>query len=261
MPLFTKSILAGVAALLSIPVFGSAIIGANYPSPILFHLIDVIQGQTTTTVASTNAPNWGLGLPMSAPLITSIATSSNTSAASGLASSTPYVFQVAALDGTGTTTLVGSATITTDASTTQHAPEDIVLKWAPVNGATGYAIFFGTSTIVGSGLTQYFLATTSGQFTFSTSTGSRAGSNINQDTTAFSGIVVPSGATIFNDSINTATSSKAASTTALQVNGTAVMTANGTPTACMSDTAGAVFFNQANKHQWGCDGTNRVKIF
>lgn len=261
MPLFTKTITAGLAALLSIPIFGSAILGANYASPFLTHLVDIINGANTKVAVSTNAPNWAVGLPIAVPLISSVATSSYGSAASGLASSTPYVFQIAAIDGTGTTTLVGSATITTDASTTQNSPEVLNVKWTPVNGATGYAVFFGTSTAIGTGLTQYFLATTSGQYTFSTSTGSLPGSYTRSETTAFSELLNPGGADIFNDNINNGTSTAAASTTAVEINGTAVITAGGTTTACEADTAGAIFFNQANSHEWGCNGSSWQKVF
>jgi hypothetical protein len=261
MPLFTRTFQI-IGGLLYVPVFATAILGASYGYGVLTHLADVVNGSNTATVVATNAPNWEFGLPVTSPLISSIATSSNGSAASGLASSTPYVFEVAALDGTGTTTLVSSATITTDASTTQNAPEDINISWTSVNGATGYAIFFGTSTVVGTGgLTQYFLATTSGTYNFATSSGSLSGSYTKSDTTAFSEVLNPNGTDIFNDNLNSATSSRPASTTAVQINGTAVVTAGATTTACEADTAGAIFFNTSNSHEWGCNGTAWTKIF
>src|SRR5437016_5911666 len=100
MPLFTK-VAAGIAALLSIPVFGVAIIGANYSSAILNHLVDIVQGANTNTVVSLNAPNWGNGIPLAVPVATTISTSTGSS----LASSTPFSFEIAALDGNGTTTV------------------------------------------------------------------------------------------------------------------------------------------------------------
>ena len=42
MPLFTKNTL--IAALLAIPVFGTAVIGANYSSIITHHLVDITNG-------------------------------------------------------------------------------------------------------------------------------------------------------------------------------------------------------------------------
>jgi hypothetical protein len=257
---FTITKYIGGAAV-SVVVFLTGVIGANYSGAFFTHLAEVVNGSNTQTVVALNAPNWASGISMMPPVISSIATSSNPTAASGLASSTPYIFEVAALDGTGTTTLVTPTTITTDASNTQPLPEDINIKWALVNGATGYAIFFGTSTTIGNGLTQYFLATTSGQYTFSTSSGSLAGSYTKNDTTAFSELLNPNGTDIFNDNLNGATSTRAASTTAVQVNGTAVITAPATTTACESDTAGAIFYNGANSHEWGCNGTAWQKIF
>jgi hypothetical protein len=249
--------IGGVAV--TVAIYFSAIIGANYQGAILNHLADIVNGNTTTTVVATNAPNWSIGLPITSPTISSIATSS---VASGLASSTPYIFEVAALDGTGTTTLEGSQSMTSDSASSGQGAEALVIQWTPVNGATGYAIYFATSTTVAStGLGQYFLATTSSQYTFSTSTGSLAGSYTKADTTAFSEILNPAGTDIFNDNLNTATSSKAASTTAVQVNGTAVITAQSTTTACESDTAGAIFYNASNSHEWGCNGTAWTKIF
>jgi hypothetical protein len=254
--------IGGVAV--AVAVYFSSVLGINYQSAILHHTVDVINGNNTSTVVATNAPNWSSAIPMTPPVISSIATSSYGSAASGLASSTPYTFQVAALDANthGTTTLGVPATITTDASTTQNYPEDIILKWSNVNGATGYAIYFATSTTVpAAGLGQYFMATTSGQYTFSTSTASLTGSYTNPDTTAFSEIINPNGTDVFNDSLNGATSTAAASTTALQIGGTMAAVASATTTACEADTAGSVFFNTTNKIEWGCNGTSWTKIF
>jgi hypothetical protein len=249
------------ALTVSIAVFLTSVTGASYPGAILDHLANVVNGSQTQPVASLNAPNWQFGLSMTPPLITSIATTSG-SVTAGLASSTPYTFAVAALDGTGTTTLISLSSMTTDASNTQNVPEQMIVKWLPVNGATGYAVFFSTSTTVSNAdMKQYFYATTSGQFTFSTSTGSLAGTYSKDDTTAFSELLSPASSDIFNDNINAATSSVAASTTALQVNGTTVITASATTTACESDTAGAIFWNTANSHEWGCNGTTWKLIF
>lgn len=252
--------LGGITA--TIAIFFSSVIGPNYQGLILNHLADIVNGNNTTSIVSTNAPNWEVGLPMPSPVFSSVASSSNGSAASGLASSTPYTFEIAALDGSGTTTIFTSSTFTTDASNTQQYPEDIVLKWGAVNGAAGYAIYFGTTTTVPStGLSQYFFATTSNQYTFSTSTGSLSGSYTKNDTTAFSEVLNPLGADIFNDNINISTSSKVASTTGLQVNGDAAIVSQATTTACEADTAGVIFFNLSNKRDWGCNGTTWTAIF
>lgn len=264
MPLYTK-VIAGLVTLLSIPVFGVAIIGANYSSPFLTHLVDIVQGANTRTVASLNAPNWGTGEPLAVPVISSVATSSNGSAASGLASSTPYTFAVAALDGDGTTTISATAVITTDASTTQHYPEDIVVKWPTVVGAQGYAIFFARSSNATT-FSQYFLATSTNgipnnQYTFSTSTGSAAGKDAQTDTTAFSNRIIPGSNSFFNGgSVGFATSTPASSTP-VDINGYVRASLPATSTACYAATAGVIFYNTANGHEWGCNGTTWTKIF
>lgn len=250
-----------VGKILTIPVLASAIIGSAYAqySPFTFHLTDVILGQNTTTVAAANAPNWGIGIPIAQPVVSSIATSSYGSAASGLASSTTYYFAIAAIAGNGTTTLSSGVTMTTDASTTQTNPEVVNLKWNALNGATGYAIYFSTTTPL---YNQYFLATTTGAYDFSTSTGSIGGTDVNTDSTAFSELINPNGPDIFNDSINISTSTVAASTTVIQANGTIDAVANGTTTACESDTVGSIFYNLANNHLWGCgSGGTWTKIY
>ena len=257
----TKTVTVGGVAV-AVAVFISSIIGSGYQGGILSHIDDVINGKNTQPVVSLNAPNWESGLFMQSPLITSIATSSHANAASGLASSTSYTFGIAALDSYGTTTLISFATQATDASTTQPRPEDIILKWNAVPGATGYAIFFGTTTTQNSAnLTQYFLATTSGQYDFSTSTGSIAGSYTKSNTTAYENLLNPAGPSWFNSGLTSATSTAPASTTALQVNGTAVFSASATTTACETDTTGAIFFNTSNGHEWGCNGSTWTKIF
>src|SRR5689334_11818972 len=110
MPLFTRTfqIIAGV---LSVPVLGVSIIGTAYSSPFLDHLADIVTDNTTATVASLNAPNWSYGVPLSQPVGLSGATTTGT-----VASSTAFVFAVAALDGTGTTTLSAVDATTTDAN-------------------------------------------------------------------------------------------------------------------------------------------------
>src|SRR5690242_19480502 len=105
----------GVAVAVAIYLVGGA--SANkYSGAILTHLVDIVQGNSTKTVLALNAPAWALGEPLSAAINSSIATSSLANATSGLASSTPYTFQIAALDGQGTTTLGEAQTVTTDPS-------------------------------------------------------------------------------------------------------------------------------------------------
>jgi hypothetical protein len=262
MPLLTKTFQI-VAGLLSIPIFGTAILAGNYASPFVMHLADVVNGTQTTVVAGTNAPNWSIGTPLTQVVAITAASSSYGSAASGLASSTTYSFAIAAVDPTGTTTLSNVLTFTTDASTTQTYPEVINLSWTPVAGATGYAIFEATGTVSSSsGFSQYFIATSSSNYAFSTSTGSLAGSYTKSDTTAFAFKLNPSGPSYIDGGNGTATGTPvAASGTALEINGGFRNTEVGTSTSCDAQTAGVIFYNTSNSHEWGCNGSTWVKIY
>jgi hypothetical protein len=248
-----------IAGILSVPVFGLAIIGVNYTSPFLFHLADIVNGTNTSVVASTNAPNWAIGTS----LANVIGVSTATSTGGTLATSTSYGFQISAIDvNGGTTTLSALVTGATDSTPTG---ESILLKWASLPGAAGYAIFFGTSSP--SVLTQFFYATSSSaststqQYVFATSTGSLSGSYTKTDTTAFNTEINPIGPSFIEGNNGTATSSPIASSSALEINGNLRVQSNGTTTACFAQTAGAVFYNTANNHEWGCNGTVWTKIF
>src|SRR5579863_1765613 len=122
MPIFTRTfqIIAGV---LSVPVIGAAIIGTAYQSPFLDHLADIVNGSKTTVVDSLNAPNWSIAAPLAQVVGVSSATTTGT-----LASSTPFSIMVAALDGTGTTTLSSAVTQSTDAN--GSANEGLQITWA-----------------------------------------------------------------------------------------------------------------------------------
>jgi hypothetical protein len=263
---FLKNLSIGLGgAAVTVAIYFTAITGASYPSALLNHLEDIIQGSQTRAVVSLNAPNWGEGIPLATPQVSTIATSSNPTAASGLASSTPYTFAVAALDGEGTTTLSSPVTITTDASNTQTLPENVNLTWPAVTGAQGYAIFFATSSTATT-FSQYFLATsTSGvpnsQYTFATSTNSIAGSYTRNTSTAFSLRLLPGSNSFINTGSVGVGTSTPASSTPMDVNGYMRASRPATSTACEADTAGVMFYNAANQHEWGCNGTAWTKIY
>lgn len=246
---------AGLAAAVVIYLAGGAT-AANYGGAILHHLVDVIQGSNTSTVVATNAPAWSIGAQLPQPILRSVATSSYPDATSGLASSTTWYFKVAALDSNnGTTTLSNGLSQTTDASTTQATPEVINLTWPAVAGATGYAVYFSTTT---ARYDQYFVATSTsggvGRYAFATSTGSKAGTNTLTEGTAFSMLLNPAGASWINGGNGTATTS-VASTTALHVNGAIDAISTATTSACFAATVGQIFYNTANSHLWLCDGS------
>ena len=258
MPLFIKVIGAGVAALLSIPVYGSPIIGVNYSSPILTHLADIVSGINTNSDIETNAPNWGYGVPLQQVVGVSAAISTDSGT---VASSTTYSFSVSALDQSGTTTVGTPVTITTGAA--GGANEEIQLTWVPVAGAQGYAVFFGQGTQTSAaGLTSYYLATSSSGYTFSTSTNALSGSYTKTDTTAFADLLQPFGPSYIAGDNGTATGTPvAASSTALELNGGFRSTEVGTTSSCDTQTAGTMFYNTANSHEWGCNGSTWIKVF
>ena len=255
MPLLTKTF-AIVAGLLSIPIFGVATLAVNYASPFVMHLADVVNGSNTAVVASTNAPNWSIGAPLYQVAQPTAATTTGT-----LASSTAFSVAVAAVDGTGTTTL--SAAITQRTDPNGNANEGLIVTWPAVPGATGYAVFVATGTVTtASSFSQYFAATTSGQYDLSTTTGSLTGSYTKSDITAFAFKFNPSGTSYIDGGNGTATGTPlAASGTALEINGGFRNTEVGTTTSCDAQTAGVVFYNTSNAHEWGCNGTKWVIIF
>ena len=239
---------------MSVAVFGSAVIGVNYQGVILSHLADIVNGNITNTVSSLNAPNWGYGIPLATPA----AIASATTTGGTMASSTSEYFSVSALDGFGTTTISNTVTSTTDASSTGLGAEAYEITWSPVPGSSGYAVFFGISPTA---LNNYFYATTSGAYYMaSTTSGALTGSYTKSDTTAFSVLLNPNGPDYINGN-STATTSVAATSTAMQVNGNFVVSAPATTTNCYAGTAGSIFYNTSNSHEWGCNGTAWTKIF
>jgi len=263
-PLLRNASIGLGGAAVTVAIYFTAIIGTNYQGAILNHLASIVQGTLTRTIVALNAPNWGLGQPLATPQVSTIATSSNPTAASGLASSTPYTFAVSALDGDGTTTISSTVTVTTDASNTQPLPEDIVLNWSPVTGAQGYVVFFATSSTAKT-FSQYFIATTTNgvpntQFTFSTSTGSLLGSYSKEDTTAFANRLMSDGSVSFLNGgpVGFGTSTPASSTP-VDVNGY-MRASSATTTACYSATAGVMFYNPANNLLWVCKSAGWTKV-
>lgn len=243
-----------------ISIFFSAITGASYPGAILNHVVDIIQGQNTHTIVAQNAPNWGFGEPLTTPQFSTIATTTGGT----LASSTPIYFEVAALDGDGTTTISTPTSITTDAAGVLSA-ESINLSWSPVTGAQGYAIFVSTTTPANYNL--YWLATSTNgianaTFTYtSTSTSAHSGAITGSDTTAYSNRILPGFNSFFNGGAFGFGTSTPASSTPVDINGYVRASVSATTTACYAATAGVVFFNAANSHEWGCNGTAWTKIF
>jgi hypothetical protein len=260
-PLLRNSSIGVGGAVVVVAIYFSSIIGANYQGAIFTHLASLVQGGNTRTIVALNAPNWGFGQPLATPQVATIATTTGGT----LASSTPISFEVAALDGDGTTTVSTPASLTTDPANATLGAEAINLSWSPVTGAQGYAIFVSTTTPASYNL--YWLATSTNgvpntTFTFTSTSTPLTGSYTKDDTTAFSNRLMPDGSRSFLNGgpIGVGTSTPASSTP-IDINGYVRASRQSTSTACEADTAGVVFYNAANKHEWGCDGTNWNKIF
>jgi len=122
-----------------------------------------IQGGTNNAQIIPVFPSWSVNIPLSPP--TSFAAASSTAHGS-LAQGYPLYFKVAAINAVGTTT-----STTEIATTTQAANTNIDLSWTAVPGATGYAIYYSTTTPGAEN--AYQMATTSNNYDF-TSTSSPA---------------------------------------------------------------------------------------
>jgi hypothetical protein len=246
--------LGGVAV--AVAIYFTGIIGPNYQGAILNHLASLVQGTLTRTVVALNAPNWGSGQSLATPVIASVASTTGGSLGKGV----PISFEVAALDGDGTTTLSLPSTFTTDANS-----ENLNVSWSAITGAQGYAIFVSTTTPALYNL--YWLATTTNSVpnaTYSytsTTTNSLSGSYTKDDTTAFSARILPGYPSFFNGGSVGFGTSTPASSTPVDINGYVRASVPATTTACEPDTAGVVFYNAANSHEWGCNGTSWQKIF
>lgn len=259
-PLIRNTTIGVGGTAVAVAIYFTAIIGGNYQGLILQHLASLVQGNNTKTLVSQNAPNWGFGTPLATPQIASVGTTTGGS----LASSTPLSIKIAALDGDGTTTVSEAASVSTDASTTLLAAEAVNIRWSPVPGAQGYAIFISTTTPASyafyalasstSGLPNafYYLATTSSLL---------SGSYTKDDTTAFSNRLLPGFSSFLNGGPVGIGTSTPASSTPLDVNGYVRAQRNGTSTECFAGTQGVIFFNTANGHEWGCNGISWQLIF
>lgn len=250
---FLKTISVGLGGVLAtVAIYSTGIIGANYPSGILTHLLDIVNGSQTRTVIATNAPNWATGTQISqiVNVTASVATGGT------LASSTAFSFAVAAIDVNGGTTTLStpvSASVPLYSSTSS-----INVIWPSVRGAIGYAVFTATGTVsTAGGFSQYFYATstnaTTTKFTMTTTTGSLAGNFTSSDGTAFSTFVDPQGPSfIEGNGFLSATSSPIATSTSLQLNG-AIRAYSSATSTCAANNDGAIFYHSRDKHLYVCE--------
>ena len=107
-------------------------------------------------------PSWSVNIPLSPP--TSFAAASSTTGGSLSTSSAPTYFEVAASNGTGTTTVSSELSTTTATGSSR-----IHFSWSAVPGANSYFVYFSTTTPGAE--KAYFVATSSTAYDF-TSTSS-----------------------------------------------------------------------------------------
>jgi len=150
---------------------------------VLQTLTAIVNGNQTTYSVDNANPLWAIGIPMQSPIITSAATSTGGS----LASSTVYRFEVDATDNFGSTT--PSAELDAASTIFGTTTTQILVSWYQPTNSTGSRVYFATGT---NAFSQYFAATTSGQYNFSTTTSALTGSPVTQ-TTAYSARFNPLG--------------------------------------------------------------------
>lgn len=109
-------------------------------------------------------PTWSINIPLSFP--GNFSAASSTTGGSLSTSSSPIYFMVSALNSTGTTTPSTELSTTTSTGSSR-----IHFSWTPVPGATGYAVFYSTTTPGAEN--AYQIASTTNQYDF-TSTSSPA---------------------------------------------------------------------------------------
>jgi hypothetical protein len=240
--------LGGIAA--TVAIYSSGIIGANYTSAIVDHIIDIVNGVNTSVVLAPNSPTWSIGIQM--PKIQGVS-ATVVSSNGTLASSTAFTFEVAAIDVQGGTTTLSdpvTANVPLYSSTSS-----INVQWANTPGAATYAIFFATGTVPT--FNQYFYATstnaTTTQFTISTTTGSLSGTFTKLDGTALPDVFNPQGPSFLEgNSLISSTSTLIATSTALQVDGL-IKAYSFATTTCDSTIDGAIFYHAKDKHLYVCE--------
>ena len=210
----TRNLIIGVLALMAFAPFAgaaSSFVQVNFQKLVGLNLVPV-------------STNYSYATQLQQPNVTVASTSPASSLSGG-----KLVLQVAALSATGT------STPSSEYATTTTAKNGLKLSWPTIPGATGYAVYFGTST---PGSEQaYFMAT------------STAGA-VNtfywlQSTSSPTYYSIPSSGSGYFASIGSAT-------TTFDTTGTIRAASSATTTACVAANDGAVFYNAANLHLWLC---------
>jgi hypothetical protein len=152
------------------------------------------------------------------------------SSTSGTLSGGPLVIEVAAL------TLTGTSTPSNEFATTTIPNQAMLITWPPIPGASGYAVYVGTST---SGSEASYLMGTS-----------TAGVPNTQYTLQSTSSVILT--TIQNQGAGYYTTEGSA-TTSIDTTGLLRAQSNAT-TTCVASITGSMFYNPNNSHLWLCVG-------
>lgn len=168
-------------------------------------------------------PTWSINEPLQPPVLATTATTTG----GALGSNSTLYFRVAAITASGTTT--ASSEI---ATTTGPANTAIKLNFTPVANATGYVLYYGTTT-PGSEIAYQATTTPSMVFT-STSTPSYA---------------LPQGFTTAFAAQLSGTAS-----TSIDAYGPVRAQLSATTSACTASLNGDIFYSTANAHLWLCTG-------
>ena len=210
----TRNLIIGVLALAAFAPFAgaaSSFVQVNFQKLVGLNLVPV-------------STNYSYATQMVAPTVTAPTVFGAGSLSAGL-----LKIQVAALSATGT------SSPSSEYATTSVASKSIYLSWATIPGATGYAVYVGTST---PGSEQsYFMAT---------STAGAVNTNYTLTSTSTPTYYsIPASGSGYFASIGSAT-------TTFDTSGTIRAASSATTTTCGATNRGATFYNSANDLDWLC---------
>lgn len=208
---------AALGALFALSIMATQAFAASSITPGIFVKLVGLFVQPVTT-------SYSYGTPVQQPQAFAIASTS------GSLTPGPLLLQVAAVTRTGT------SSPSAEVSTTTSASEGLNLSWAPVPGASGYAIYIGTST-PGSERSFFMASSTNGvpnNFYTLTSTSSPTF------------YTVPGQGAGYYTSMGSGTTS--IDTTGL------IRAQSSATTTCTAALNGSVFYNPNNAHLWLCTG-------
>lgn len=195
----------------------------------------------------TLSPLKNFAVELSAPTVSAVATSS----AGGSMATGTYYYVIVARDGQGTTTR--SAQVT--AANIKGPSGSVGLYWSAIQGATSYSVYrTSTSTLYATPSFVFSTTTTAATDTLA----SLAAGAPQSYTNAYSvKISASSSSWLIGGNLGLGTTSPSIK---LDVNGYVRGYQTATSTSCTSDITGAMFYNAANSHFWGCNGITWTRL-